>query len=145
MEVPTNALGWYIRFDQPGEKVLSPSLTFNNQVLFTSYEPSNAGFSCDAAIGSGSFYALNIFNGAPILNLDGIGDDNDLTESDRGRVLANPGLPPEVSVLFPEAGSGSGADGDPLFQVGKETITELESGDINQTTFWQEVTENHDQ
>jgi len=136
--------GWYIRFDNAGEKVVGSSLTFNDQLLFTSYEPEGSGFSCDAAIGSGSVYALNIFNGAPILNLDNIGD-GDLTKNDRSRKLASPGLPPEVSVTFPEIGSGSEMDGDPLFQVGKETIPELDGGNIAQTTFWHEVTENHDE
>ena len=35
--------GWYINMEQAGEKILNPSVTANNQVIFTSYQPGARG------------------------------------------------------------------------------------------------------
>ena len=34
-----NKLGWYLEFENDGEKVLSHSVTYANEVLFTTYIP----------------------------------------------------------------------------------------------------------
>ncbi len=138
--VGADAKGWFIRMERSGEKFLSSSLTFNNQILVTSYLPAIDSDACDAAIGSGSLYGLSLYNGAPILNLDGNGSEESLTKADRNRFLDNSGLPPEVSVLFPEVGDNNST----VFQVGKETINDIDAGNTSKTTFWQEVSEGHD-
>ena len=73
--------------------------------------------------------------------------EDDLTADDRKDVLQNPGIPPEVSILFPDLDSNPDdpTDAEPLFQVGKEIIEELDGGEPRRTTFWQEVTEGHDE
>jgi len=132
--------GWFIRMTRSGEKILSSSLTFNSQILFTTYLPARDTDACDAAIGSGSLYGLSIHDGSPIENLDGVGDDENLTIPDRSLLLSNAGLPPEVSILFPDIDTTT----KPAVQVGKETKNEFDSGPTSQTTFWQEVSESHD-
>jgi len=71
------------------------------------------------------------------LNLDDKGSDTDLTAEDRKDPLENTGIPPEVSILFPDIASNQ----QPLFQVGKEVIKDIDAGDTQKSTFWQEVTE----
>ena len=147
-EVDADARGWYLRLDTNGEKIVSSSLTFNGQLAVTTYSPSvSTVSSCAASLGTGFVYALDVTNGSPILNLDGKGSENDLTTDDRKDVLQNPGIPPEVSILFPDLDSNPDdpTDAEPLFQVGKEIIEELDGGEPRRTTFWQEVTEGHDE
>lgn len=124
-----------------GEKIVSSSLTFNGQIAVTSYSPSYNTSSCNASLGTGRLYALDVYNGAPIQNLDDSGSEDELTAEDRTQTLQQPGIPPEVSILFPDIDSNP----KPFFQVGKETIDELDTGDQRKTTFWQEVTEGHDE
>jgi len=140
-EVDATAKGWYLRLGTSGEKILSSSLTFNGQLAVSSYSPEFDPTSCNASLGTGSIYALNIINGSPILNLDDKGSDTDLTAEDRKDPLENPGIPPEVSILFPDIASNQ----KPLFQVGKEVIKDIDAGDTQKSTFWQEVTEGHDE
>jgi len=140
-EVGANDRGWFLRLENSGEKIVSSSLTFNNQIAVTTYSPSHDFASCDASLGTGRIYALNVLNGAPVLNFDENGSDDELTEQDRLRVLDQSGIPPEVSILFPQIETNE----KPFFQVGKETIEELDGGEPRKTTFWQEVTEGHDE
>lgn len=140
-EVGADARGWYLKLGADGEKIVSSSLTFNGQLAVTTYSPSQDSSSCNASLGTGRIYAVDVKNGAPVLNLDGLGLDDELTLTDRGRVLAASGIPPEVSVLFPDIESNK----KPFFQVGKETIEEIDGGDSRKITFWQEVTEGHDE
>jgi len=140
-EVGASDSGWYLRLENNGEKVISSSLTFNGQIALTSYSPEAAANSCSALLGTSRIYALNVHNGAPILNLDEQGSETDLTENDRSRLLANTSLSTEISILFPDIETND----NPLFQVGKETIDELDGGNSRKASFWQEVTEGHDE
>ena len=58
--------GWYLRMEDPGEKVLGKSITINNQVIFTSYTPGAAASACEPAVGKSTAYVASITNGDPI-------------------------------------------------------------------------------
>ncbi len=64
--------GWYVDFLQPGEKVLSESITFNNSVIFTTYLPASASSTsaCAPAEGGGRAYVLNLVDGEPKIDLN---------------------------------------------------------------------------
>jgi type IV pilus assembly protein PilY1 len=75
------ASGWYIRLTNKGEKVLSTSQTINNEIFFTTYEPTPSTNPCVPAAGTSRLY-------------DGVGADDELTAEDRLVELNTIGLPP---------------------------------------------------
>jgi len=112
--VPTNSPGWKLLLDQPGnawigEKVLSTASTFNNQILFTTYTPnvSAATDSCQPSIGLNKFYAVSLFDGSPVANLN---NHNNADVSDRSTSLAQSGIAPSLAFLFP---APTGTNGQP--------------------------------
>ena len=130
------AQGWYLKLDQPGEKVLGSSVTADGNILFTSYLPASASGVCSAAVGSGAVYAVSVKNGDPVLNLDETGPGDYLAISDRRRQLKHAGIPPETAVLFPSAGEAT-------VLVGTETLDEIDVGEPRRRTFWQEALEDN--
>lgn len=86
-----------------GEKVLTESQTFNNSVLFATYQPEGriAAQQCQASEGLSRFYLVSVADGRPVANLDGQGTDDALTTPDRYKELAQAGLPPDPTILFP--------------------------------------------
>ena len=78
--------GWYIKLNNnPGEKVLSESVTVNNEVYITTYEPKASSDPCLPPTGTSRLYHLSVLDGRAVRNyykLDGKGDD-DLTRPDR--------------------------------------------------------------
>jgi type IV pilus assembly protein PilY1 len=105
------ATGWALDMEAPGEKVLAPSVSVNNEVFFTSYLPEGepgAGGSpdpCNAGTeGSGRFYAVSLFNGYPVLNqqtLDDLGNQDASSKVDRYSPLKSKGIPSEIVPLGP--------------------------------------------
>ncbi|WP_137818236.1 pilus assembly protein [Pseudomonas sp. 2FG] len=92
--------GWYIRLNDDGEKVLSDAITFSGKLFFNTYEPTAASNSCQAVLGIGRAYAVNLYDATPAAqNADG-------TPGSRFSLLKTGGIPPEPIVLFPDAGSG---------------------------------------
>ncbi|MBX2826361.1 MAG: pilus assembly protein PilY, partial [Gammaproteobacteria bacterium] len=130
---PTTNIGWYFDLQSSGEKVLASSLTYNNQVVFTSYIPASASNSCSAAVGSGRVYAVDVLNGNPVSDLDDGGSDPDetLTLSDRYDDLNHNGIPPGPTILFPETG-------DPVLLLGPEVRDEVDIANPKKRTFWVE-------
>lgn len=126
-----DAKGWFMDLEGSGEKVLSSSVTADHKVLFTSYLPEAESASCSAAEGSGKVYAVSVFNGSPVLNLNDSGSDSDLDKEDRYEELSHAGIPPPTSLLFPEVGNAT-------VVVGTETLDELDLNDLRRRTFWQE-------
>lgn len=61
--------GWYLDFDQSGEKVLAESTTFNGMVFFTTYTPPGAAnvSECGGDKGSSRLYIVSLLDGNPIL------------------------------------------------------------------------------
>lgn len=82
----TDTEGWYLDFDQPGEKGLSQPLTTEGPLLFTTYlpngEPGSGGTVdiCAAPEGSSRLYALNVANGAPTSHISGTLDGDKHTD-----------------------------------------------------------------
>ena len=91
--------GW--RFTLPdNQKVLSNSVTFNNEVFFVAFSPNNEDAStCSPGAGRNFLYRVSVVNGDPIGDLDGIADN----EEDAARVtsLAQGGIAPSPRFLFP--------------------------------------------
>lgn len=133
-----NTRGWYFDLDQ-GEKVLSSSITVDNKLVFTSYVPSiQTGFSCEAAIGSGYVYIVDLASGNPVYNLASSTTDQGASIGSGGKTrrkaLSHSGIPPAPSILFPELGKAT------TF-VGRDKIEEIEIETLKTRTFWQEFVE----
>ncbi len=106
--VPIGSPGWRLELRDggwKGEKVLAEARTFNDQVFFTTFTPGAAATAndCEPSLGTNRLYILDIFNGAPVNNLDGIGDDQELTLSDRFQEFEG-SIASEVVLLFPSPG-----------------------------------------
>jgi len=136
--------GWFLPL-RPGEKVLSSSITLDSNVVFTSYVPSAESGTCAAAVGSGSVYYLDAATGNPVQDLDGSNSENTgtgealpLDSEDRRRALANAGIPPSATVMFPEA-EGGGAKATAF--VGKDKLDEVQIPTLKLRTYWQEYIE----
>ncbi|NND90747.1 MAG: hypothetical protein HKN42_07760, partial [Granulosicoccus sp.] len=72
-----NQYGWMLELESAGEKVMGKSITINNQVIFTTYEPTAAGDACSPAIGGGAIYVVDVLTGAPTIDLDGSDEPQD--------------------------------------------------------------------
>ncbi len=124
--------GWYIKLEDSGEKVLSHPITFQGSVFFTTYAPLAPTSACSAALGGGYLYIVNMWDATPVMNLDGIGDDNNLTKDDRRKQLGRMGIPPSPQVMMPD-------EGQPVVLVGPETY-DPGTQDTNSRTYWREDT-----
>ena len=105
--VGQGAPGWRLELSDGGwrgEKVLAEARTFNNQIFFTSFIPgAGAGGNannCQPVLGTNRLYVIDVLNGDPVNNLDGIGDDTNLTETDRYKEFRG-SISSEVVFLFP--------------------------------------------
>jgi type IV pilus assembly protein PilY1 len=114
--------GWFIKLNQPGdewqgEKVLAAANTFDNKVFFTTYTPTrsltNTCQTNSAGTGANRSWVVNAINGAPVLPprdtpsdpenpTDPDGNDGTPKPEDRYQDLAQGGIAPEISFLFPE-------------------------------------------
>jgi len=148
-QVPEGAAGWRLELRLPngfeGEKVLAESRTFNNQVFFPTFLPQARNGSC-APVGRNRVYAVSVDNGAPLLDLN---NDNQTTPTDRYTDLAQGGIAPEVTFLFPRQVPGSGDPNDPndpnnrtrpiLCAVGLEVLAGLCTSEGTPVrTFWRQ-------
>jgi len=119
----SNEHGWFIRLERDGEKVLGSSITVNNIILFTAYVPEEAEEDCSPAIGTSSYYALNVLGGQPIRKVekdDGTFEDPD--KEHRYQNLKRGGIPPDVTVYFTEDGVAPAAGAELLdVEIGIET------------------------
>ncbi|SNC76530.1 type IV pilus assembly protein PilY1 [Marinobacter sp. es.048] len=81
-----DANGWFIKLNNnAGEKVLSESVTVNNEVYITTYEPKASSDPCLPPTGTSRLYHISALDGRAVRNyytLDGKGDDA-LTRPDR--------------------------------------------------------------
>jgi len=92
--------GW--KFMLPSnQKVLSDSLTFNNEVFFVAFSPdSNTAATCSAGQGTNYLYRVSVVNGDPVVNnLDTL-DPADADEA-RRTTLQQGGIAPAPTILFP--------------------------------------------
>jgi hypothetical protein len=146
--IPAGAEGWKLLLDQPGnswvgEKVLSTSSTFNNQILFTTYTP-NASVSsnpCTAGAGNNRIYAVSVFDGSPV---DNLASQSNTSISDRSTALAQGGIAPGVTFLFPAPQAGAGGSMPPPNQdpvtcmSGAEVLGVCHSFNSRVKTVWSE-------
>ena len=121
--------GWYIKMENTGEKVLAPSLTLNNQVLFTTYQPSiPAVGSCDIGVGTSRIYIVGVADATPRGDTD---DDGDYDKDDRSIELKHGNIPSQPVVI-------DTADSPPVVMVGAEAIEEVDTGKQVIRTYWYE-------
>lgn len=113
--IPANSKGWYLQMNDH-EKVLAESITYDHQVVVTTYQPDGAisSNSCRPNLGLGRVYAIDIRNAKPVADLD---EDGTYTADDRSKELLRGGIPPQAVVLFPEA-----ANGDAVTFAGTEKV-----------------------
>lgn len=115
--VPQGSPGWKFELRTSGgfvgEKVLAESRTFDNKIFFTSFEPGAAASAsnCEPALGTNRLYVVSIFDGAPVNNLDGLGDEYNLTETDRFFETSG-SISSEVTFLFPSPDDPANCVGD---------------------------------
>jgi type IV pilus assembly protein PilY1 len=100
VELAVDDAGWM--FTLPAnQKVLSDSITFNNEVFFVAFSPDTLNVAeCSVGAGSNFLYRMSIINGDPVVNnLDTL----DPADSDdaRRQLLAQGGIAPTPTVLFP--------------------------------------------
>jgi len=103
--VPIGSAGWRLelRIDGwRGEKVLAEARTFADKIYFTTFTPSGGASvnNCEPALGVSRLYVLDLYTGAPVNNLDGIGDEQNLTEEDRFTEFQGT-ISSEVVFVFP--------------------------------------------
>ncbi len=99
------AYGYFIDLEGLGEKGLSSPITLAGTIFFTSYTPEDVLqiSDCSLAEGGGTVYAFNVLNGAAVFNWDGIGNETNLTKSDRTQTLGS-GIPSSAVPIFQEEG-----------------------------------------
>jgi type IV pilus assembly protein PilY1 len=100
--VANNAAGWRVDLSiggWNGEKVLAEARTFANQVFFSTFQPSTGVLTCQPQIGTNRTYVMSVYNGAPVMNLDGSADTDPLAMSDL-YVEAAGGILPAAQALF---------------------------------------------
>ena len=123
--------GWYIKLTDAGEKVLNPSITVNNKVVFSSYVPDYAS-ACHIGVGNSHYYVLNILDGTPAENLDEEGGEEKYTRSDRRSKHRTPGITPAPGFIFTTDAVNT--------VVGTEKVNIFEPGPPRRT-FWAEQPE----
>jgi type IV pilus assembly protein PilY1 len=121
------AEGWYITLERPGEKVLASSLTVNNELFFTTYEPTPNTSGCNISAGTPRIFHINLGNATPINNYDGIGKDTELTAPDREYKLKTTSLPTTPQRLR--------VDGKDQLCIGTE-CQQLNTGESVIDTYW---------
>ena len=120
--------GWYISMNTK-EKVLTESVNFEGTLYFNTYLPSvTSSTSCNPVAGTARAYAVNLLTGQPVEEEDANGDG----KPDRFITLANKGLPPSNTILFPEGSKGA------VICVGAE-CRPLSTGEDKQTTYWRQI------
>lgn len=117
--------GWMIRFQQPGEKVLSSPLILDKQVFFTTFLPSKKGVSaCRLSAGSNRAYLVNLTNGNAVLDLNNNGEKD---AEDRYALMTQSGIAPAAQILFENVTK-------PLLCVGAECASAVIETDVDGET-----------
>ena len=92
--------GW--KFTLPDNlKVLSDSLTFNDEILFVAFTPdSDSSITCSAGKGTNYLYHMKIVNGDPIVpDIEALADGD--ADAARSTTLMQGGIAPAPTILFP--------------------------------------------
>ncbi|MFT6878595.1 MAG: type IV pilus assembly protein PilY1 [Granulosicoccus sp.] len=128
--------GWYIQMELSGEKVLSKSITINNQLIFTSYAPGPAPSPCEPATGTSYAYVVKVTNGDPVLVAGRAASDHDeVTEFDkdnRRKALNIKGIAPAAIAIIAQ----SGDDVNSTVLIGTEELQGIEFSELTRRTYW---------
>jgi type IV pilus assembly protein PilY1 len=86
--------GWFIDLEGVGEKGLAAPVVLDGKIFFTTYVPEKVidPTNCSIQEGVGKLYAVDVLDGSAVQNWDGVGDDTNLTKSDRTYGLGS-GIP----------------------------------------------------
>jgi hypothetical protein len=142
------ARGWMYHFNNtanPGEKVLSPSTTFNNVVYFNTYQPNDGAATSCYPVSNNRVYALYASSGKPAVDLN---RDGKIDGSDVSKLLGfSSGIAGGVTVSVdysgktddgtttPPAGTTLPGGGVPMCRSGLEVIP-CPPGTGANRTFW---------
>ncbi len=110
---PVASTSWFIRMDGAGEKVLAPSLTINQKVIFTTYIPAPVA-ACSLTQGKARYFVMNLINGNPVRDMDA---DGDIDKLDRSQFLATTVIASQPQVLFGEGGEAAATAGPNILGV----------------------------
>lgn len=126
--------GWMLNLTTDGEKNLSRATTINNQVIFTTYAPSQLTDPCQPVLGQGYVYALDVVTGDPALALSGSSSASGTVE-DRKKILKTQVIPPAASALLIDTGNGIQGS----IMVGAENVlSDLPFSELTKRTYWQD-------
>ncbi|MBO9480727.1 PilC/PilY family type IV pilus protein [Salinisphaera sp. G21_0] len=92
----SGAAGWFMRLEDPGEKILGRASLINGMLLFTSFVPQVSSNSCSPGVGLNYFYAVNIEDGTSVLNVSVI---ENMGSHGRRMILSNRSMSPQPSVI----------------------------------------------
>ena len=124
-------MGWYIRMEGTGEKVLAPSITANHQIIFTTYIPDSAINACTVIAGQGRYYVISSSQGKPFHDKN---MNNQLDKEDRFSRLKSTVIGAQPKILFSE-------DQQMTFLVGTEKIeVEMPKHGNFQRSYWYKQT-----
>jgi type IV pilus assembly protein PilY1 len=137
LELLDGSDGWYIDLvtgsgAMQGEKVLARAQTIQNRILFTTFTPIISGATstgCSPSQGTARTYIVSASTAVPVLDLNEDGQD-DLEADDRSLDLVRGGIPPEVTVLFPESDPNN-----PIGLVGPEQVP-IDLENVPVLTYW---------
>ncbi|EDY87210.1 conserved hypothetical protein [gamma proteobacterium HTCC5015] len=110
----SKANGWYMDYDVDGEKSLGASLTFNGQIIFTSFSPGGSGTGCGPDTGTNRLYIRDVLTGTTTIQTNNGTLDN--------QELQQPGIAPEPTVLFLRKEEDGKVTQVPQIIVGTEVI-----------------------
>ena len=107
--ITANDGGWMLTLP-PNEKVLSESITFNDEVFFVSFSPdSSANVNCSSGRGTNVLYRVSIFNGDPVVpNLETLAAED--ADDARRQTLQQGGIAPSPAFIFPSPPAGCTGD-----------------------------------
>ncbi|MDF1762264.1 MAG: PilC/PilY family type IV pilus protein [Oleibacter sp.] len=136
-----NASGWKIPLE-PNERILSPSVTYQGNVFFTTYTSPNQLVNCTQRLGIGQLYEINLYDTDPSNSVYG---PSDILKPVSG--CCGEGIPSEPSIpIFPatSAGNGGGAAANCANSfasviVGTQAVqTSLNSCSLSDRNYWRE-------
>lgn len=138
--IPSDSMGWMIRFTRDGEKVLAEARTFSGITFFPTFTPEveTTTSSCAPRQGTNRLYAVNVLDGSPANNRDS--ETTDPQPEDREKELQQGGIAPETVFLFPtppEDCVGEDCRPPPQCLVGVENCG-IEFTNQPVKTFWRE-------
>ena len=128
--------GWRLAMVQgDGEKVLFPSLTVENNLLFTSFTPIETASSCLPSGGLNRLYQVSVVDGCAVNNRDQPLDDSDLTQPDPFTILGV-GAPVEAGLLGEKPCAGIGCFGDEQADDDDDSDGDNPATGIVNETYW---------